>query len=89
MGYDRDDFSQIEEHDETAINLNRVFSAAERDGVMHINTAGGCLDVTDPEQRGRTFSRMREINSPRKSSEVPPRDEFTLGEWMLAQWWLK
>jgi hypothetical protein len=68
MAYDDDAFSQLEEcdHDETLINLNRVFSSAQRNNGITIDCPAWAVDLTDPEDCRRISMRIREINSPRK-----------------------
>jgi hypothetical protein len=71
--------------DENPINLNRVFSAAERDGGTRVDWGTGrWWEIVDSGDRERVSAKIRQINSPRKSSEVARPQRIAQGERFLA-----
>jgi hypothetical protein len=88
MTYEQDAYSQIEDWDwdENAVNINRVFSAAERDDAVTIYASQWLWwEVSNPQDGNRVSARIREINSPRRSTEVLLPERFTDGGWFLAR----
>jgi hypothetical protein len=60
--YDEDDYSQRESYSDTTVNLDRVFSAAQRDGKTTIET-NNRFEMVNPDYCERVVNKIRQIRA--------------------------